>query len=1012
MIGSGLKRGRCGVASMTISHGAITIDSRLLLADLALSRPATDQAPLNHCGRWEDQPHQQVATSRLEASPWRGLMVADEVGLGKTISAIIALRNLHSKGEAGGVLIAVPGALVGKWEAELAHRADLVAETPRSGAALADVLERIDAGEPRVVIASHGVLRRAETLRWLADRCPGLMMTIVDEAHHCRNPRSRLHDAVQLLALRSCRALLLTATPVNLGSDDLWVQLSLLAPDRWPDFQAFLRTMKPTGGLNRALEAISREPADMVEVRQEAIRLSHTGGMAEDPRIQRLRSVVDEVEDDVVDDETRRRIADILRSARPLNDLLVRTRRRDLDLRLAERRPVVLDVQLTEAEWRLYGAARRWSATLMRMRTEGDRPFDWASIMPERMASSCLPAYARHVLGRMREAARCLIETDDIDVAEDDLGNAEQRLLRRLGDYDGLIEAADALGDDDTKTAALVEWLESEKEDGEGELDGGVLLFSQFHATLNHLQRVLTRFGFACETLTGRTPLRDRDAIRERFRTGDFEVLLSSEVGSEGLDQQHCHRLVNFDLPWNPMRLEQRIGRLDRFGQQAERIDVVNLCVRGTIDAAILGRLLRRIRIFEESLGMIDPLLGRAVRTLARDEMRREAERPEGEAGHRRIEWRAEEEPTEQQLAEDGEAPPVERDGDEQRDGGLDGILRSRANWVRERALEEREWLGPDPGVRSLRERTIRERLDLPSGHMETWLQHRIGEVGGQMHPTGDARWMVSLPASAVEALVERVRDPTMFDRDQRGWAERCERMISAPPPHWFEVVLDRDGARERPDAVHLAPWHPLVRWLVEHGEPTPFAETEVGEVVVLRMRRPPHAASGAAWLAALEWRSEALNEIRIRRWMLLDDRFRPIDEQSRAPQAWLEDELAIHNLTHREEEDLRRAMESMCEVLHERERWALAPILEELRHSAEAAWTSRIDREIEQLHVAEARARHEGRPPDPRWVTMKRGLVRRLRAGLADRLGEIDRIEASHEARLCAPLLIRLEDR
>ena len=97
----------------------------------------------------------------------------------------------------------------------------------------------------------------------------------------------------------------------------------------------------------------------------------------------------------------------------------------------------------------------------------------------------------------------------------------------------------------------------------------------------------------------------DRDRIRENFSNGEFDVLLSSEVGSEGLDQQHCHRFVNYDLPWNPMRIEQRIGRLDRFGQTADEIAILNLAVEGTIDAAILHRLYHRIRIFEDALGNV-----------------------------------------------------------------------------------------------------------------------------------------------------------------------------------------------------------------------------------------------------------------------------------------------------------------------------------------------------------------------------------------------------------------------
>ena len=112
-----------------------------------------------------------------------------------------------------------------------------------------------------------------------------------------------------------------------------------------------------------------------------------------------------------------------------------------------------------------------------------------------------------------------------------------------------------------------------------------------------------------------------------------MDILLSSEVGTEGLDQQHCHRLVNYDLPWNPMKLEQRIGRLDRYGQRSPVIHIANMCVQGTIDAAILGRLLSRIQIFETSLGMVDPMLGRAVRVLAQNEISQNAVREDIEPG-------------------------------------------------------------------------------------------------------------------------------------------------------------------------------------------------------------------------------------------------------------------------------------------------------------------------------------------------------------------------------------------
>ena len=184
-----------------------------------------------------DQPHQHLPAARLASSNWDGLLIADEVGLGKTISALHVLRRLHAMGETGGVLIICPGGLRLKWLQEMFHRCDLDGFEANTGKKLRQSLDRIREGESLVVVTSHGIFRQSKLLRELMEEgIPDLLLTIVDESHHCRNPRSRLHDAIQILSLHSRQTLFLTATPVNLSNEELWIQLSLLAPDRWPDF--------------------------------------------------------------------------------------------------------------------------------------------------------------------------------------------------------------------------------------------------------------------------------------------------------------------------------------------------------------------------------------------------------------------------------------------------------------------------------------------------------------------------------------------------------------------------------------------------------------------------------------------------------------------------------------------------------------------------------------------------------------------------------------------------------
>ena len=258
----------------------------LLRYDLDIRYPPTDYCPLLHFGRWQDQPHQHLPASRLASSHWNGLLIADEVGLGKTVSALHVLRRLHSIGEVGGVIIACPGGLRLKWIQEMFHRCDLEGFEANTGAKLREAFERIRQGESIVVVTSHGILRQPTLLRELMEEgVPEMLLTIVDEAHHCRNPRSRLHDAVQLLTLHSKRTLFLTATPVNLSNEELWVQLSLLAPDRWPDFMSFQNTIKPMRLLNTSLDAVSQTIPDLAAAVKALDMLELTPGFTADPRL-------------------------------------------------------------------------------------------------------------------------------------------------------------------------------------------------------------------------------------------------------------------------------------------------------------------------------------------------------------------------------------------------------------------------------------------------------------------------------------------------------------------------------------------------------------------------------------------------------------------------------------------------------------------------------------------------------------------------------------------------------
>ena len=941
---------------------------RMLQAEIEIGLPASDQSLSMNFGRWDDQPHQHLPIARMLAGPWRGVLVADEVGLGKTISAIIAIRELQARGESGGVLITCPGGLRTKWKQELHHRVEIDAVTPKSCSEFLMALDQLENGGDDVVIVSHGVLRRAEILDSLVDRKLNLMLTIMDEAHHARNAKSRLHDGIQMLLMQSKWKMLLTATPVNLQSEDLYVLLSLIAPDRWPNVMAYYRTMSPTASIHRTIDAISSDPIDSDNIRFEINRLLHTASLADDPRLTEIRALMDDISES--SGIVRKRVIDLLREMRPLNDMLVRTRRKDLDLELAQRIPIILQVVLTEEEWNLYHAARRWSQTLQRIKNP-DGKFDWASVIPERMASSCLPAYARHVLGKIDQIR------EELEEENEEQDEITKRLIDKLGNKRGLIVAAENLGDKDTKLDALRAWLHDNVESN----DGGVLLFSQFHGTLNHLNQHLKNDGFTTEILTGKTSMAERDKIRARFAQGDIDILLSSEVGSEGLDQQHCHRLVNYDLPWNPMKLEQRIGRLDRYGQTSPTIQIANFCVEGTIDAAILGRLLHRIHIFESSLGMVDPMLGKAMKILAENEISKDAIRDNSSTGFRIVDLETYR---------------------ENHDDEVEDLLNSRNDWTEEAALKERMAIGEDPGVQTVRQDILDRELALDQTSVQSILESWIITNEGEHFVDSSNNVMIRMSDKIIETSIS-------FGKGSSKWMEILNRMNTTSGPHWIEATYDNNLARQRHNLVFLSPWHPLVQIAITTTKKRNFAEGISGSELIAENIRIDPLPTKAKFFVAVEWRIHGLSECKIRRWLVLDEYGEPLQEIVKNPWSKSDIEPTQTILTNKEREIIESSRTRIHTALLNQERVRLMPLLSELTENSHQAWMSRIESEQEQIRKAEWDCMLRNEVLDPRWIRMKRGMIRSLHEQLSNRVAEIEQIRDDMQANISFPIIVRI---
>ncbi|GAH68620.1 unnamed protein product, partial [marine sediment metagenome] len=190
---------------------------------------------------------------------------------------------------------------------------------------------------------------------------------------------------------------------------------------------------------------------------------------------------------------------------------------------------------------------------------------------------------------------------------------------REILAFQMLKEYADRIGKTDTKYDKFLESLRRlEKEDPHSK----IMVFAFFKKTLEYLKKKLetTEYGGKVALIYGDIPIKKRQKTIKKFRqTNEIKILLSSEVGGEGLDFEFCNVIFNYDLPWNPMRVEQRIGRLDRYGQRHEKILIYNFSMIGTIDDEILNRLYGRINVFERFIGDLEAILGEQITDLTRD---------------------------------------------------------------------------------------------------------------------------------------------------------------------------------------------------------------------------------------------------------------------------------------------------------------------------------------------------------------------------------------------------------
>ena len=449
-------------------------------------------------------------------------------------------------------------------------------------------------------------IKVAQALREVSDNIedPLLDLAVIDEAHYLKNPETRSHLLGRLLADASRHLVLLTATPVHVGSENLFNLLRLLDPEHYSNLDQFNRMLQANAPLVRAQSQIWAVPPVTQQAAESITVARESPYFEQDPVLSQIQQSLSAGAN--LGPSARVEIGRQLESRSLIGQHMTRSRKREVIKNRVQRIAQVLSVEFNEQELDVYEAVTQ----ALRLQAKGRKGVALFSLISrQRQMASCLVAALR---GWQESGVIESMMWDDLGMtSRTSSGTNEQLETADLVDLKNIDLVK--LEKYDTKYLKLRDKFLTPrlKENAQEKL----VIFAFFRGTLTYLQRRLEQDGFRTTLIMGASggkhTLQDRkQALKDFAEPNGPQILLSSEVGSEGIDLQFCNIVVNYDLPWNPMKVEQRIGRIDRIGQKANKISVISLAVQNTIEDRIIMRLYQRIQLFKDSIGDLEEILG------------------------------------------------------------------------------------------------------------------------------------------------------------------------------------------------------------------------------------------------------------------------------------------------------------------------------------------------------------------------------------------------------------------
>ncbi len=627
----------------------------------------------------EPWPHQLRAYKRmLDRWPFR-LLVAEEVGLGKTAEAGFIIRHLLLSERARRILIMAPSGILRQWQAEMYEKFNLLApiytgqslvwpEHHFRRSPLEERVSRESWTEQPIVLVSSNLVRRKERQREVLE-AEDWDLIVLDEAHHARRRGAgtqqeyrpnRLLGLMQKLKDKTQSLLLMTATPMQVDPVEIWDLLSLLGlPPEWteatfleyfealasnPDEESLFKLAKLFHATEATYGCLRDEDVEKIAQGLKLSRIDCTR------ILKALREKKTVIPLKRLSTTQRKAAMAVLRAGSPVRHLMsrhTRTLLREYSKKglltspIAERDVRDIAVEMSPSERTLYEAVEEYIRAVYTAAVPEKRTaVGFVMTIYRRRVASSFNALRRtlekklarlnaHGVEQVDEALEEDVsqdeEVDEVASAEDAASMDAVALdFEQRESIQQLLKSIAKLGTD-SKALRLIKELQEAFSAGYG----GAIVFTQYTDTMDFLKDFVgdrvdlpigcySGSGGQRRDLNGAWTSCSKEEIKRLLRTGEVKVLICTDAAGEGLNLQTCGVLVNYDLPWNPMKVEQRIGRIDRIGQKYSTVRVVNMGYADTVEVDVYFALSQRIGLFNGVVGKLQPILSRLPKEFER----------------------------------------------------------------------------------------------------------------------------------------------------------------------------------------------------------------------------------------------------------------------------------------------------------------------------------------------------------------------------------------------------------